>query len=165
MELGSGLSCTHGAFKTSPNLTNFRLKITFQAALQRSFVLCYNLVMKKIITCKICGKILKGRQQKYCSPKCKNSSNQSYQAQQLRGLNRKLSLIKKLGGCCSICGYNKNLSALTFHHKKSSKKRFQLDLRSLSNRRQSCIDDELKGCILVCHNCHSEIHYPQHNLK
>ncbi|EKE16042.1 MAG: hypothetical protein ACD_11C00053G0001 [uncultured bacterium] len=121
--------------------------------------------MNIIITCKICDKPLKGKQQKFCSPSCKNKSNQSYQAQQIRGLKRKKFLTKKLGGRCSVCGYNKNLSALTFHHVNPKKKSFQLDLRSLSNRKQSRINKEVSKCILVCHNCHSEIHNPQHNLE
>ncbi len=127
--------------------------------------MCYNRIMKNIITCKICNKPLKGRQTSYCSSTCKNRANQSYKAQQKRGLKRKLFLIKELGGCCSVCGYNKNLSALTFHHIKPSKKSFKLDMRSLSNRKQSKIDNEIKKCILVCHNCHAELHYPKHNLE
>ena len=127
--------------------------------------MCYNSVMNEIITCKVCGKPLKGRQQKFCSSGCKNSINQSYRAQRARGLKRKLILVKDLGGCCNICGYKKNLSALTFHHKNPSRKTFQLDMRSLSNRKQIVIDREIKNCILVCNNCHAELHYPKHNLE
>ena len=29
-------------------------------------------------------------------------------------LNEKLNLVKLKGGCCEICGYKKNLTALTF---------------------------------------------------
>jgi hypothetical protein len=121
--------------------------------------------MKNIITCVKCGKPLHGKQTKFCSPACKNNSLQSYQAQQARGLLRKKLIVSKLGGCCSLCGYNKNISALTFHHITPKKKLFQLDLRSLSNRKQSSIDVEVKKCILVCSNCHAELHNPQHNLE
>lgn len=151
--------------KTSPNLTDNRLKITSQVALQNSFVLCHDSVMKKIITCIKCNAPLIGKQTKFCSSTCKNNSLQSYQAQQMRGLKRKLSLVKNLGSKCSICGYNKNISALTFHHLDPKKKSFQLDLRSLSNRKQTFIDIEITKCILVCSNCHAELHYPQHNLE
>lgn len=120
--------------------------------------------MNKIITCIVCKKTLKGRQTRYCSPTCKNKTNQSYILQQARGWKRKIFCVKKLGGRCSICGYNKNLAALTFHHKNPKRKNFQLDIRSLSNRRQSWIDSELKKCILVCNNCHAELHYPKHKL-
>jgi len=121
--------------------------------------------MKKIITCATCGKILTGRQTRHCSPTCKNKVNQSYHLQQARGWKRKIICVEKLGGCCSVCGYKKNFAALTFHHKNPKKKHFQLDTRSLSNRKQSQIDLELEKCILVCNNCHAELHHPQHNLE
>jgi predicted HNH restriction endonuclease len=42
----------------------------------------------------------------------------------------------------------------------SGAKSFQLDLRSLSNRRWSVITEEAKKCILLCSNCHAELHNP-----
>ena len=123
------------------------------------------MVMSKNITCVKCGKKLTGKQTKYCSSSCKNDQHQSYLAQQARGLRRKLDLIQKFGGKCSVCGYNKNSSALDFHHINPKEKLFALDLRSLSNRKQSVIDLEVKKCILVCRNCHSELHNPRHNLE
>lgn len=123
------------------------------------------IVMNKNITCEKCGKILKGRQTKFCSTVCKNDHYQSYIAQQARGLKRKLALIQQLGGQCAVCGYKKNSSALDLHHVKPQDKSFALDLRSLSNRKQSKIDTEVSKCILLCRNCHSELHNPQHNLE
>ena len=121
--------------------------------------------MNKIITCVKCGKPLTGKQVKFCSTLCKNNQNQSYLAQQARGLNRKLALIQQFGGKCSVCGYNKNSSALDLHHVNPKDKSFALDLRSLSNRTQSKIDAEVNKCVLMCRNCHSELHNPQHNLE
>jgi len=121
--------------------------------------------MKNNINCRICGNKLKGKQLMYCSTKCKNKAHQSYDSQKERGLSRKIEIVRKFGGKCSICGYKANLSALTFHHKDRKKKEFKLDMRSLSNRKFSKIEDELSKCILVCHNCHAEIHNPQHNLE
>lgn len=121
--------------------------------------------MNKIITCEKCGNPLSGRQTKFCSSTCKNNQLQSYHAQQARGLNRKLYIIQKLGGKCSVCGYKKNSSALDLHHINPKEKVFSLDLRSLSNRTQSKIDVEVNKCVLLCRNCHSELHNPQHNLE
>ena len=112
-----------------------------------------------------CSKPLIGRQKKYCSSICKNNQLQSYHAQQARGLKRKIFLVQQFGGECSVCGYKKNSSALTFHHLVPADKAFALDLRSLSNRKQVMIDNEISKCILICHNCHSELHNPQHNLE
>jgi len=107
---------------------------------------------------------LKGKQLKYCSIKCKNKNHQSYTAQKSRGFQRKIQIIHKLGGKCTVCGYNKNIAALIFHHLNPQKKKFKLDVRSLSNRNIDQINTELKKCKLLCHNCHAEIHYPQHDL-
>ena len=120
--------------------------------------------MKPASNCIICGIILQGKQTKFCSTFCKNKYHQSYEAQKDRGLTRKLSLIKLAGGKCSLCGYNKNLAALAFHHLDSAEKDFKLDMRSLSNRGLKTVLAELDKCILVCHNCHSELHNPHLDL-
>ena len=116
------------------------------------------------MNCVECGKQLSGRQRKFCSRECKNKSGninyQSYLAQQRRGRLRKLELIKMYRGCCKNCGYCKNFAALEFHHVNSDSKSFQLDLRSLSNRKWSVIVEEAEKCILLCSNCHAELHNP-----
>ena len=118
--------------------------------------------------CSQCRKVLMGRQSKYCSRQCKNiflnQSLQSYEAQQERGRKRKLELIKLKGNQCEICGYNNNYSALEFHHGKPLDKSFQLDLRSLSNRKWEVILNELEKCQLLCSNCHAEHHNPDCKL-
>jgi hypothetical protein len=118
--------------------------------------------MKHCLNCKT---LLSGRQRKFCSRQCKNAHNndyyQSYQAQQKRGRERKLQLIEMKGMECERCGYNKNYAALEFHHPAPEDKEFQLDLRSLSNRRWAAILREVKSCRLLCSNCHAEEHNPQ----
>lgn len=120
--------------------------------------------MKKESNCVVCDASLQGKQTKFCSTTCKNKHHQSYEAQKSRGLTKKLELVKIAGGRCSICGYDKNLAALAFHHLDSAEKDFKLDMRSLSNRGLSVILAELDKCILVCHNCHSELHNPHLDL-
>ena len=63
-------------------------------------------------------------------------------------------------GSCEKCGYDRNYAALEFHHVDSDRKSFQLDLRSLSNRKWSVIMKEAEKCILLCSNCHAELHNP-----
>ena len=115
-------------------------------------------------TCLNCAAELRGRQTKFCSRICKNAFNnqsyQSYQAQQRRGRERKLQLIKLRGGKCEKCNYRKNYAALEFHHVNPKNKNFQLDLRSLSNRRWEVILEEVEKCRLFCSNCHAEEHNP-----
>jgi len=120
--------------------------------------------MSKKPNCIVCGSLLKGRQTRFCSTTCKNKYHQSYEAQKSRGLTRKLELVKAAGGRCVLCGYSKNLAALTFHHSDADEKNFKLDMRSLSNRRFEIIRAEVEKCILVCQNCHAELHNPHLNL-
>jgi predicted nucleic acid-binding Zn ribbon protein len=127
-------------------------------------VLIYNAIMNNHSNCIMCGSPLQGRQKKYCSIACKNRDLQSYEAQKRRGLTRKLELVKTAGGCCSICGYRDNLAALVFHHTDSTSKDFKLDMRSLSNRKLDPVIKEIDKCVLICANCHAELHNPHLKL-
>jgi predicted nucleic acid-binding Zn ribbon protein len=119
--------------------------------------------------CVVCNKSLTGRQTKFCSRQCKNifSNNnaQSYEAQKVRAVNRKLELIMKKGGKCEICGYDVNLAALCFHHNDPTTKELKMDSRHLSNNKFSQLVVEANKCLLLCHNCHMELHYPHFDMK
>lgn len=69
----------------------------------------------------------------------------------------KLQAIKLLGGKCSICGYNKCVDALEFHHKNPNEKEFKLGSGNTMSWKE--YKNEAMKCILVCSNCHKEIHY------
>jgi hypothetical protein len=66
-----------------------------------------------------------------------------------------------MGGCCNVCGYNKNISALEFHHISPDEKESKLDARVLSNRNWDFIMKEAIKCKLLCSNCHKEIYNPE----
>ncbi|HEU4774837.1 MAG TPA: hypothetical protein VFS82_10030 [Lysobacter sp.] len=120
--------------------------------------------MESETVCVGCARLLTGRQRRFCSRSCKNrdtnNRHQNYLSQQARGLGRKIKLIAEAGGCCTTCGYKRNLAALTWHHKDPSRKTFSLDLRSLSNRSHAEIRAEIEKCVLLCANCHAETHFP-----
>lgn len=61
--------------------------------------------------------------------------------------------IEYKGGKCQCCGYNKYNGSLHFHHIKN--KSFSISGKSISFER---LKPELDKCILVCANCHGEIH-------
>jgi len=61
------------------------------------------------------------------------------------------------GGKCAICRYNKCSRALVFHHIDPDKKDFGLSVRGLT-RSWEKVKAELKKCILLCSNCHAEVH-------
>ena len=84
----------------------------------------------------------------------------TWQRQKQRHLELKLELIQLLGGKCEVCGYNKNIGVLCFHHKDPKEKSISLDARSLGNRRWQSILEEAKKCQLLCSNCHLELHNP-----
>ncbi len=67
----------------------------------------------------------------------------------------KLKLTEYKGGKCEVCGYDKCVRALEFHHKNPKEKDFQISGKSLSFDK---LKVEVDKCILVCSNCHCEIH-------
>jgi len=69
----------------------------------------------------------------------------------------KQQMVSYKGGKCVRCGYDKYVGALEFHHLDPNKKDFNLShLKKYSFNK--LITDELDKCILVCANCHREIH-------
>jgi len=102
----------------------------------------------------------KGRLNSWCKS-CFDGNQYLYQKN--KATNRKLILIKQMGGKCSNCGYHKNLAGLVFHHTNKDKKQFSLDSRTLANMSLKEIENEIKICIILCHNCHMEEHYPEFN--
>lgn len=67
-----------------------------------------------------------------------------------------LAKIKEVrGGKCIRCGYDTCISALEFHHVDPTKKDF-----TISNDRFHLKDavEESKKCVLLCANCHRELH-------
>ena len=68
----------------------------------------------------------------------------------------KLILIAEAGGRCAICGYDRYVGALQFHHRRREEKRFGLSdagvARSLEAARA-----EARKCLLLCSNCHAEV--------
>lgn len=61
------------------------------------------------------------------------------------------------GGKCMICGYSKCHEALEFHHTDSTKKDFGVSQDGLT-RSWERVMRELDKCIMVCANCHRELH-------
>lgn len=90
-------------------------------------------------------------EKRYRCVKCRNN------AVQKRRYNLKKILVEYKGGKCEICGYNKCISALEFHHLNENEKDFGIAekgyTRSISKNKE-----EVDKCVLVCANCHREIH-------
>lgn len=85
--------------------------------------------------------------------KIKNTPKKEIKKSYYRKVKEKL--IEYKGGRCQICGYNKCTSALEFHHLDPSQKDFTI---SGNSRSFETLKPEVNKCILVCANCHREIH-------
>lgn len=77
-------------------------------------------------------------------------------------VKRRRHKVKKMAleykGCkCCKCGYEKFQGALEFHHLDPSKKDFHIGEGGYT-RSWEKMKKELDKCILVCSNCHKEIH-------
>ena len=64
-------------------------------------------------------------------------------------------LVNYKGGKCERCGYDKCVQALQFHHLNPDEKDFAISGKSYSFER---LKKEVDKCIMVCANCHIEIH-------
>lgn len=75
----------------------------------------------------------------------------------------KIKLVEYKGGKCEKCGYDKCIDALEFHHLNPNEKDFGVscgDTRSLEK-----LKSEVDKCIMVCANCHREIHAEEREKK
>lgn len=68
----------------------------------------------------------------------------------------KMHAIELLGGKCSICGYDRCVDALEFHHENPQEKEFKLGSGNTMSWKE--YKAEALKCKLVCSNCHKEIH-------
>ena len=58
-----------------------------------------------------------------------------------------------------MCGYDKCIKALQFHHKDSMQKDFEIaDFYNSSKFDIERLKNEVDKCTLLCSNCHIEIH-------
>ena len=65
--------------------------------------------------------------------------------------------IEYKGGQCETCGYNRCIDALEFHHLNSSGKDFSISEKGYT-RSWTKVKEELDKCMLLCANCHRELH-------
>lgn len=92
----------------------------------------------------------------WCKPCLNNFSRAKWQ-------DRKKKIIEIMGGKCCICGYNKNYASLDLHHINPKIKKYNSNKLKIISWDK--VLDELKKCILVCRNCHGEIHHPQWDIS
>lgn len=81
------------------------------------------------------------------------------EAVQKRRNNVKEMAVAYKGGKCEniLCGYNKYVGALEFHHIDSNEKDFEISRKGYT-RSWEKTKEELDKCVMLCSNCHKEVH-------
>lgn len=67
-------------------------------------------------------------------------------------------LVEYKGGKCEVCGYNKCVDALEFHHSNPEEKEFGIAYKGNTISLEK-MKKEVDKCRLLCANCHREEHY------
>jgi hypothetical protein len=65
-------------------------------------------------------------------------------------------LVADAGGCCCICGYDRCLGALAFHHIDPAEKRLHVSHNGITLS-VATIRLEVQKCVLLRSNCHAEV--------
>jgi hypothetical protein len=64
-------------------------------------------------------------------------------------------LVHEAGGCCAVCGYDRCIINLVFHHVDPSTKAFAIS--TSSGKSLAAYREEARKCVLLCANCHGEV--------
>lgn len=67
----------------------------------------------------------------------------------------KQMLVAEAGGRCRVCGYDRCVAALEFHHLDPRAKEFGLARRGALSIEKLRV--ETRKCVLLCSNCHAEV--------
>jgi transposase-like protein len=65
-------------------------------------------------------------------------------------------LVAEAGGRCRLCGYDRSVAALEFHHLDPATKRMPLSSQGISYGIET-LREEARKCVLLCGNCHAEV--------
>ena len=82
--------------------------------------------------------------------------SKGYETLQKSRNKRKEDMVHVMGDHCQLCGYNKCIIALEFHHINPSEKEFNFNKAISMDWEKTRL--ELEKCILLCANCHREVH-------
>lgn len=80
-----------------------------------------------------------------------------YKKKRMRVYRYKAELVSLMGGKCNKCGYDRCYGAFDFHHALGKKENMIATL--LKGASKDKLLKEAKKCILLCANCHRELHY------
>lgn len=105
----------------------------------------------EISICKTCGRKYElNRAKGHRKNKCNSCSVTKHRK------NREQKVYDYKGNSCIFCGYDKCRTSLHFHHLKPEQKSFEISGNWGMGWEK--MKKELDKCVLVCANCHGEIH-------
>lgn len=106
------------------------------------------------IICKHCGRkiIACVWNQVFCCTNCSDA----YYVNRYSTNKTTLQKAKTEKNGCEVCGYNKWASCLEWHHVYPENKLYQIS--QMSSYPPEAIIRELAKCVLLCCNCHMELH-------
>ena len=84
------------------------------------------------------------------SPRCRSEAVTAWRRRAKR------TLVAEAGGRCALCGYDRSVAALHFHHRDPANKAFTIGGRGLA-RALDVLRSEAAKCVLLCANCHAEV--------
>lgn len=84
----------------------------------------------------------------------------SYQSDKVKAWrkNTKQRIMDAFGGQCAICKYSTCPSAIDLHHLDPLKKDFSFGSIRANPKSWEKIVVELRKCVMLCKNCHAEVH-------
>lgn len=149
--VNQGLSTSLIAAKVGISQTSVRRELNRHGL--KTIFRKYNSGTVKRCLCIKCGqsdnKMFYGKEKTYCK-KCRSK----YVLEAGRRLRAKAT--EQLGGKCIICGFNKYLCSLDFHH--ISPKHKDPHFGSKRGWSWDRMKRELEKCVLLCKNCHAAVH-------
>lgn len=113
---------------------------------------CYRKAFTPILyTCESCNK-----EYYYTAKGCASTKKCNSCIISLRRKRKKQNLLTIVGTSCYICGYNRCTRALQFHHLNPKDKNFEIS-QSLTKSDEKLFK-EIEKTIVLCANCHAELH-------
>lgn len=90
---------------------------------------------------------------------CKICYNKQTQEATELLFREKEEYLKSVGlTCCQVCGYDRCEGALEFHHLNPEEKEREVGAMMKNRTPMKTFINEVEKCVLLCANCHREVH-------
>lgn len=99
------------------------------------------------LTCTECGRKWRAKRSNRRCTCCRGNERRE---------KHRIKAVECKGGKCRLCGYNRCKRSMDFHHVDPATKSFEIGPNW--QRSWKVLEVELDKCVLVCANCHGEIH-------